>query len=482
MAAERAGVRSATIVATNFLAQAKAIGRTQGFKSLPLAEYPGVDPFDSTEVFVEKIGNVVVDQIVEGLASQIELAPAAAAPKPRDVVFAGDFDAVQDHFEQNLWSDGLPIAPPTIERVEEFLRFTDRSPDEVIGELLPERREATVWSVAVNGVMAGCRPEYMPILLGMAEVMVEPMWRIEDGGSTPGWEPLAIVNGPIVKDLNFNYGTGAMRVGRRANSSIGRFARLYMRNIAGLLPGTTDKGTLAYTFNVALAEDEDAVAKVGWRPFSVERGFAPGESVVTVQSVVGISPPIYVAGGAAEIAQKIVESWGEGNVKLWAYTGIMFHQWHPLLVLSPCIAEVFAKEGWSKDDLKRYLYENTKMPAWHAERGPRLRPQLIPGYSTQNLCKLVEAGELPKEYCLSSDPERLVPVFFRSETIGIVVAGDTGKNQCKGYTQNAKQGVPLSKLIKLPVRWEELLSEARDRRANGRNQYATPSSRGVSSQ
>ncbi|MBI2863506.1 MAG: hypothetical protein HYX94_02970, partial [Chloroflexi bacterium] len=312
----------------------------------------------------------------------------------------------------------------------------------------------------------GCRPEYMPVLLGIAEVMVEPDWRVEDGGATPGWEPLVVVNGPIVKELDFNYGAGAMRVGRQANSSIGRFARLYMRNIAGLLPGTTDKGTIACTFNVALAEDEDAVAKVGWKPFSVERGFAAGQSVVTVQSVMSISPPIYVGGGAQEIAQRIVEAWGEGDVKYWSHTGIMFRQWHPLLVLTPCIAEVLAKEGWPKDDLKRYLRENTKMPAWYAEAArDRLRPQPIPVHGSQNLRKLVEAGEIPKEYALSDDMMRLVPVFFRAETIGIVVAGDSGRNQCKGYTENHKQGPPISKQVKLPARWEQLLSEARDRRA-----------------
>ncbi|MBI2864541.1 MAG: hypothetical protein HYX94_08265, partial [Chloroflexi bacterium] len=425
------------------------------------------------------------EQVVNGLGSSVELAAPAPEPNLRDIVFAGGLDEVEDYFYKKGWTDGMPVIPPTIARVEKFLQFTDRSPSDVIGALLPEKREATVWNVAVNGVMSGCRPEYMPVLLAIVEAISEPEWRIQDAGSTPGWEPIVIVNGPIAKDLDFNYETSAMRVGRKANTSIGRFLRLYMRNIAGLRiaasnadkASQTDKATIAYTFNVALAENEDAAAKIGWKPFSVERGFAAGESVVTVQSVMSISPPIYVGGGAQEIAQKIVEDWGQGDVKYWAFTGIMFRQWHPLLVLSPCIAEVFAKEGWSKDDLKRYLWQNAKMPAWYAERGVHLRPQPVPPISSLNLRELVEAGEIPKHYALSDDMMRMVPVFFRAETIGIVVAGDAGQDQCKGYTENHKQGPPISKAIKLPARWQELLSEAGDKRAKRRDERADVSSR-----
>src|SRR5262249_16216911 len=144
----------------------------------------------------------------------------AEEPVPRDIVFKGTYEEVQDFFDERMWADGLPVAPPTIKRVEEFLKFTDRAPEEVLGIVQPDFREATIWNVAVNGVMAGCRPEYMPVLIAVTEAMIDPKFFVEDAGSTPGWEPLIILNGPIIKELDFNYGGGVMRIGRRANTSI----------------------------------------------------------------------------------------------------------------------------------------------------------------------------------------------------------------------------------------------------------------------
>src|SRR6202000_1695119 len=118
-------------------------------------------------------------------------------------------------------------------------------------------------------------------------------FRIQDCGSTPGWEPVVIVNGPIVKDLDFNFGQGVMRVGPQANTSIGRFVRMYLRNVCGyrIPPGAGDKGSIGQSFNVALAEDEDAAREIGWTTYGMDRGYTPDESVVTVQSVVSITPP-----------------------------------------------------------------------------------------------------------------------------------------------------------------------------------------------
>jgi hypothetical protein len=170
-----------------------------------------------------KVTDTVLKNIVTGFTRPVEDIVQQSEPAPRDIVFAGSLDEVQEHFYKNLWTDGLPIIPPTLEKVDQFLKFTERQPGEIIGKLLPENREATVWNVAVNGVMAGCRPEYMPILLAAVDAIAAPEFRIQDGGATPGWEPLIILNGPIIKQLGFNYETGVMRPGRQANTSIGRF-------------------------------------------------------------------------------------------------------------------------------------------------------------------------------------------------------------------------------------------------------------------
>lgn len=438
--------------------QARAIAQALGVRDLAIAEYPGVIMTDGPEEFRRKVEGLV-DQVVEGLATPVQTTAKPAEPGPKDIIFRGELDDVQEFFTKNLWTDGLPVTPPTIERVQRFLRFTDRSPDEVIGVLLPEKRQATVWNVAVNGVMAGCRPEYMPVLLAVVEAIADPHFRIEDAGSTPGWEPLVILNGPIVKELDCNYGSGVMRVGRQANTSIGRFLRLYMRNVPGLRipPGATDKGSIASSFNVALAENEDAVAQLGWQPFSVDRGFKHGENVVTVQSVVAISPPIYPGGDRArDLVQTIADAWGQGTCAYWSWSGIMFSKWYPLLVMSPSIAKGIAREGWTKADIGNYLYETVKMPAHRTEEYAQQC-----GLTDFNLRKLVEEGTIPQAYYQSADPNRLIPVFVRPDWIGIVIAGDPDRNQVRGYVNNHAQGVPVSKKIELPPRWEQLLKEAR---------------------
>ena len=118
---------------------------------------------------------------------------------------------------------GCPIVPPTLEKIEEFLSFTDRAPEESLGILLPENRAATIWAVAVNGVMAGCRPEYMPILVALIEAMADPTYGVEHSGNTPGSDTLIILNGPIIKDLKFNYTKGVLREGFMAEHVGGPF-------------------------------------------------------------------------------------------------------------------------------------------------------------------------------------------------------------------------------------------------------------------
>ena len=425
---------------------------------MAVAEYPGVPMVDSREEMRRKVEEVLAANVVRGLGTPAAKASKPAEPEPRDVVFKGTLDEVQDFFYKSMWSDGLPIIPPTLDRVEKFLRFTDRSPDEALGVLLPENRQATVWNVAVNGVMAGCRPEYMPVLIAAVEAICDPDFRIEDAGSTPGGEPLVIVNGPIIKQLDFNCGPSVMRVGRQANTSVGRFLRLYMRNVPGLriAPGLTDKGSIAYTFNVALAENEDAVSDIGCQPFSVDRGFQAGDNVVTVQSCISISGPCYSGGDTPiEHMETIAEVIGRRSMAYWSGVAAKQGRSHPLFVLGPSIAGVIARGGWTKDDVRQYLYDNVKAEAGLLERlcwevaGTRF-----------NFCRTVEEGGLPPDFCQSTDPERLVPVFLRPDWINILVSGDPGRNQSKGYLQNQKQGPPTSRRVRLPARWDAMLAGA----------------------
>jgi hypothetical protein len=448
-AAERTGVPSVSIVTTPFLEQAAVVSKGLGMPGLPIAEYPGVPMTDSEEAVREKVEKMVA-QIVDGLSAAVAGSTSRAdEPGARDVVFRGTLDEVNEHFHQQLWTDGLPIIPPTLDRVERFLEFTGRAPDQVLGTLLPENRRATVWSVAVNGVMAGCRPEYLPVLVAIVEAIADPVFRIEDAGSTPGWEPLVVISGPVARTLGLNHGQGVMRVGRQANTSIGRFLRLYMRNVAGLRipPGAGDKGSIAATFHVALAEDEAAATDMGWPTFGADQGLGPGESGVTVQSVVSVSPPIYTAGTRAiDHVAVISEVFGQ-EAAYWSFTGMHHARWQPLIVLGPSIARVIATDGWSKDDVRRHVWEHATTPArrveqyaWHI------------GRTTFSLREQVDTGVLPRDYATSDDPDRLVRVFLKPEWIGVVVAGDPGRNQSKGYVNNHIQGGRVTRRVELRAR------------------------------
>ncbi len=226
-------------------------------------------------------------QVIDNLLKQPAEHRLEPEPSAREIVFRGTFEEVNAHFYEREWSDGLPIVPPTLEKIEEFLSFTDRAPDESLGILLPESRAATIWAVAVNGVMAGCRPEYMPILVALIEAMADPTYGVEHSGNTPGSDTLIILNGPIIKDLKFNYTQGVLREGFMPNTSVGRFWRLALRNMAGFLPHKNDKATFGNTFRVVLAENEDALAKIGWPPNSVDMGFTAGDNTVTISRMTG---------------------------------------------------------------------------------------------------------------------------------------------------------------------------------------------------
>ena len=403
------------------------------------------------DVIAEKARDHVAPAVVEGLLSRSAEVEHGVdrEPSPRDIVFQGGLSDFTELFEERLWSDGLPVIPPTLDRVDQFLAHTNRSSEEILGTLAPEHREATVWSVAVNGVMAGCRPEYMPILVAVVEAIADTAFRIQDGGSTPGWEPMMVLSGPIVKRLGFNSGPGLMRVGYRPNTSVGRFLRLYIRNIAGLRawPGTTDKGSIGASFHVVMAEDDDATLGIGWVPTRVEDGFSLDDDVVTVRSVVAVSLPTYTGGSGPdghleELARMLSASCGP-----WIGSGLIYRVFKPLLLLSPHVAGALAAGGLEKDDVRAYLHEHAKVKAaWLTAWAHHI------GAGASDLPSLIAAGVAPPEYAESDDPERLVPSLLRPEWTTIVVAGDAARNQSRFYINNHAQGAPVSRRVTSPAR------------------------------
>ena len=228
-----------------FMGQARTTRMGLGLPNLPLASVPGhVGVQSAAELRANVLEHTLAD-VIDNLTRNPEPAKDRSEPGPRDIVFSGSFEDVQEFFYEREWSDGLPIVPPTLAKIQAFLDQVDRDPNEVLGVILPDNRAATVWSVAVNGVMAGCKPEYMPVLVALAEAMCDPEYGVEHSGNTPGAETVILVNGPIIKELGFNYEQGVMRDGFRPNTSIGRFWRLYLRNVAGFLLHKNDRAASA---------------------------------------------------------------------------------------------------------------------------------------------------------------------------------------------------------------------------------------------
>ena len=455
---EKLGIPTVSIIGSGFVKQAAMVVKGLGVH-LSTGVYPGAPMVDSMDELTRKVQQFLAPSVLQGLTEEVhqEADTQAEEFKPGQVVLRGTFDEVQEFYYQKLWTDGLPVVPPTQWRIDQFLSYTDQKSSDVIRVVPQEGREASIYSIAVNGVMAGCRPEYMPILVAIVEAICDPNFRVEDAGSTPGWEPLVIVSGPVVKDLDFNYGQGAMRVGRQANTSIGRFLRMYLRNICGyrIPPGSGDKGSIGQSFLVALAEDEESARKIGWPTFSEDGGFSSEESVVTVHSVVCVSPPVYSSGDTAlSHAQLIVDVLGR-VFSHGSHSGVKRGYWLPLIVLGPSIAKVIANE-WSKEEFRQFFWKNATMPA-------SLMQYFCKHVGGWNLDfeQMVKEGTLPSRYVESSDPDRLIPIIVNSEHIGIIIAGDADRNQSRGYMSNNNQGTKTSKSIKLSKNWSKILADAR---------------------
>lgn len=454
--AEHSGVPSVTIAIQGFTAAVKAIGKNAGLPNLPVVTYPGVISTHSKDQIIRNFEDVLVDQIIDGLLRHEPPAEAVSAPvqpEDREIVLDGDFEEINEHFLREKWSDGLPVVPPTIQKVEAFLRYTDRSPDESLGTLDPSKFAATVWKVAVNGVMAGCRPEYMPVLLAIVEVMASPQFGLKHAGATPGWEALIMLNGPITRQLGFNYKGGVQRPGNQANTSIGRFFRLFSRNVAGYLPGLTDMATFGHMFRAVVPENEEACREIGWKPLHVARGFEPEDSVITITSARAISDPFLTAGDNAERHLGYIVDWAKRMIE--PYQSSRGYVESHVLLMSPSIAATLAKDGYSKSDVNDYIKKHAVVPAHYFEWS---MTQGLSHPRGTTLVDLVKKGAMPPEWGASEDPDRLVPLFLPSTQWLVMVTGDPTRNRNCIYRQNFNQGYATSRKINLPADWESRLA------------------------
>jgi hypothetical protein len=455
---ERAGYPTSSLVCEGFLGQAAATSVGLGMPNMPVATIVGHPGAQSSEEIRANAKAVTAAEVIANLTVQPEEVTFAPEPGPYDIVFSGSFEEVNEHFIGKEWSDGLPIVPPTKEKIEEFLRFTPRKPEDTLGVVLPASRAVTVWATAVNGVMAGCKPEYMPILVALAEAMCDPDYGVEHSGNTPGAETLIVLNGPIIKQLGFNYTQGVLRDGFRPNTSVGRFWRLALRNMAGFLLHKTDKGCFGNTFRVVLAENEDALAAIGWPSNAEDMGFRTGDNTVTITRMTGGDVMPSVTGATPERMMPYLAD-GVAKETGWeiAFTvgGLTHGTLRPALVLSPILAETMAKAGWTKDHVKQYLYDHARMPAWRVE-------DLMERWTEFKIGSLkhqYNIGKLSKDFAASDDPNRMVPIVCHPDEFMVLVSGDPLRTNAYAFAHNGYLGFPVAKKIVLPEDWEERIGK-----------------------
>ncbi len=440
--AENAGVPTVSIVCEGFQRQALATGRGLGLDDLALAVLRGHVDAQSHDEMIALFLEHTIEQIVRGLTeSNGDLDDVGnVEPTALEIVATGSLDDVHRVFRERGWTDGSPIVPPTQERVQAFLDGTGHDPFRVIGQARPSGRDMTVWSVAVNGVMAGCDQLHLPVLLAMTDVLANPAYGVEHSGNTTGADALVVVSGPSIAELGFNSEGGALREGTHANTAVARWLRLYLRNVCGFTTDEHDKATFGNSARVVLAEHEATLTAIGWPSLAVDLGAMPGLDTVAmarmnngliIGSVFGSSP----AEVLPYLANGLVRATG------WELThvfGLGHRSYRPLLILSPLIARMFARHGWSKADVQRGLFEQARIPARTFESFIGAWTNLTAGRRT--LSDLVAKGILPDVFATSDDPDRLVPIVADPSELLIAVTGDPNRANAFVLSNDGRHG------------------------------------------
>jgi hypothetical protein len=264
-------------------------------------------------------------------------------------------------------TDGLPVVPPTAARVRAAVEASGRPGDALIGLIAPRHGRATVERIAVNAVMAGCRPEYLNVVIAAVEAMCDPAFALEGvSGTTDAVTPLLIVNGPIRAALDVNSGVGVFGPGWRANATIGRAVRLVWANVGGAAPGVISMSTFAqpgrYTYCIGEREEESP-----WEPLHVEHGFGRADSTV---AVLAAEAPQIVVDARSRTARDVLGTIARSGEAIASHA--IGDLGDTLLVVGPEHVRTIAADGWSKADVRAFLWEHMRAEVDGA-RVPKLR-------------------------------------------------------------------------------------------------------------
>ncbi len=282
--AERLGIPSVIVTAPGFDEEARYTARNNGVPVLRVAVYPGAFASHTEEQLIQNTREVTWPQIVEALTKPITQEEHATSETVRgitDDVYHGTLDEIYAYFTSMGWSDGAPFYPPTYEKVLTYLEYTDHTWNETIAVLPQAFRNTTTWHVAVNACMAGCKPEYMPILIAMTQAMAGGDFR-RTLGSTHAWTPYLWLNGPVARQLGISSGQG--EINDEANTALSRFLSLALQNLAGYYVGQNRMGTFGYLQPWCLVEDETACNRIGWQTWNEQQGYDINDNTVTLTS------------------------------------------------------------------------------------------------------------------------------------------------------------------------------------------------------
>ena len=331
-----------------------------------------------------------------------------AALRSRRVQLPDSFQAVQDYCWEQGWTDGLPVTPPTESIVREMLSAYGEDPGVSLGVVQPRNAQATLEKLAINAVMAGCQPEYFPVVVAAVKAALHEEFNLAGNSATTGGAAqVVVVNGPIAQELGINGDAACFGPGFRSNAAIGRALRLIIRNVAGLVPGEMDKATLATPgrYSFCFSENEE---RSPWEPRHVELGHSPTESMVTV---IAIRAVYYIMETTVSTGLEVLRT-AVGNMQ--AIGTANYYQIGTgaqiMLVLCPEHAAEIAASGFSKADVQEFVYQNARMPL-----------RLLKGiahYGNRNWPAWID----------ETNPETLVPIVRSADDIAVVVAGGDGRH------------------------------------------------------
>lgn len=462
--AEYIGIPSVMIAAPGFVEQAKETALMAGVPVQRVAVYPGAFSAHSKNELIKNTREILWNQIVEGLTKPITSEEIKSAQEQykndNSIIFTGTMEEIQEYFEKNGLTDGLPIIPPTQEKIDEFLKYTPYQKDTIIGIIPPANRKVTAQNVAVVGVMSGCPPEYMPILIAFTKAMSDGNFR-KTLSSTHAWTPYIWLNGPLARQLDIDCSQG--EISAINNKKLGRFIDLAMINLGGYNIKKNRMGTFGYLSSFVMAEDEEALSRIGWQPYHVQKGYNINDNTITAASCLNWGNNLTPASSDADkiallMAWDIVE---KEQFALGAGTPFVYRT----IFITEYVARDLAKKYKNKSDLENTLIHIARRPLdervfanYWANPGSSFEGK---NYSiSQHRAKIANeenADITPTPSWLSwTDKYQIetVPVMKKGKT-AIVITGDANRNK----VLTVPGGGMTTVKIELPNNWDSLVSE-----------------------